>query len=99
MTTHKVRGGLFGSHRSAGLLVVATFADFISPWLLLLLTSALSIGDALESPARRAIFPELVSKEDLASALVLNGIQFILARAVGPALGGVIIAGVGTAFL
>lgn len=85
----------------AGLLVVATFAHFISPWLLLLLTFALSIGDALESPAWRAIFPELVSKEDLAPALVLNGIEFNLARAVGPALGGVVIAiaGVGTAFL
>jgi MFS family permease len=82
-------------------LVVATFGHFISPWLLLLLTFALSIGDALESPAWRAIFPELVSKEDLSPALVLNGIEFNLARAVGPALGGVImaIAGVGTAFL
>jgi MFS family permease len=85
----------------ATILVVATFTHFISPWLLLLLTFALSIGDALESPAWRAIFPELVSKEDLSSALSLNGIEFNLARAIGPALGGVIIAiaGVGTAFL
>jgi MFS family permease len=85
----------------SGLLVVATFGHFISPWLLLLLTFALSIGDALESPAWRAIFPELVARKDLSPALVLNGIEFNLARAVGPALGGVIIAiaGVGTAFL
>jgi MFS family permease len=85
----------------AGLLVVAAFTHFVSPWLLLLLTFALSIGDALESPAWRAIFPELVSKEDLSPALALNGIEFNLARAVGPALGGVIIAiaGVGTVFL
>src|ERR1700685_781655 len=48
----------------ACLLVVATFTHFITPWVLLLLTFALSIGDALESPAWRAIFPELVSKED-----------------------------------
>ena len=85
----------------AVILVVATFAHFINPWLLLLLTFALSIGDALESPAWRAIFPELVPKEDLTPALVLNGIEFNLARAVGPALGGIIIAiaGVATAFL
>src|SRR5271156_4333261 len=85
----------------AGILVVAAFTHFISPWLLLLLTFALSIGDALESPAWRAIFPELVSKEDLSPALTLNGIEFNLARAVGPALGGVIIAvsGVSAAFL
>jgi MFS family permease len=85
----------------AGILVVATFTHLISPWLLLLLTFALSIGDALESPAWRAIFPELVPKEQLSPALTLNGIEFNLARAVGPALGGVIIAvaGVSTAFL
>jgi MFS family permease len=85
----------------ACLLVVATFTHFITPWVLLLLTFALSIGDALESPAWRAIFPELVSKEDLSPALALNGIEFNLARAVGPALGGLVIAiaGVGTVFL
>ena len=85
----------------ASLLVVATFTHFIGPWVLLLLTFALSIGDALESPAWRAIFPELVSKEDLSPAFALNGIEFNLARAVGPALGGLIIAiaGVGTVFL
>jgi MFS family permease len=76
----------------ACLLVAATFAHFITPWVLLLLTFALSIGDALESPAWRAIFPELVPKQDLSPALALNGIEFNLARAVGPALGGVIIA-------
>lgn len=85
----------------AGILAVTTFTHLINPWLLLLLTFALSIGDALESPAWRAIFPELVPKEDLSPALALNGIEFNLARAVGPALGGLIIAaaGVSTAFL
>jgi MFS family permease len=85
----------------ASILTVATFTHFVGPWLLLFLTFALSIGDALESPAWRAIFPELVSKEDLSPALTLNGIEFNLARAVGPALAGVVIAiaGVGTTFL
>src|SRR6202047_4931703 len=75
----------------ACILLVATFADLITPWLLLFLTFALSIGDAVESPAWSAIFPELVPKEELLPALTLNGIEFNLARAVGPALGGVII--------
>jgi MFS family permease len=85
----------------ACILLAATFAHLITPWLLLLLTFALSIGDALESPAWRAIFPELIPKEELSPAVTLNGIEFNLARAVGPALGGVIIAiaGVSTAFL
>src|ERR1700732_4174754 len=83
------------------ILVIAPFAPLITPWLLLLLTFALSIGDAVESPTWSAIFPELVPKEELAPALTLNGIEFNLARAVGPALGGVVIAvaGVSTAFL
>src|SRR5580700_1981760 len=83
------------------ILVIATYLRLINPWFLLLLTFALSIGDAIESPAWRAIFPELVPRSELTPALALNGIEFNLARAVGPALGGVIIAlaGVGTVFL
>lgn len=84
----------------AVVLTVATFAGVMTPWLLLLLTLGLSIGDAVESPTWRAIFPELVDKEELPAALALNGIEFNLARAVGPGLGGFIVAsvGVGTAF-
>jgi MFS family permease len=81
-------------------LAVATFGGFISPWLLLALTFALSAGDAVETPAWRAVLPELVGKADLAAASALNGIEFNFARAVGPALAGVVIAavGVGAAF-
>jgi len=79
------------------LLVVLTVAGFMSPWLLLVLTFALSAGDAFETPTWRALLPELVSKDDLASASALNGIEFNLARAVGPALAGVVIAAAGVA--
>ena len=71
------------------LLAVLTIAGFMSPWLLLVLTFAISAGDAFETPTWRAILPELVSKDDLAAASALNGIEFNLARAVGPALAGV----------
>jgi MFS family permease len=82
------------------LLAVLTISGFMSPWLLLVLTFALSAGDAFETPTWRAILPELVPKEDLAPASALNGIEFNLARAVGPALAGFVItaAGVATAF-
>jgi len=79
------------------LLAVFTIGGFMSPWLLLVLTFALSAGDAFETPTWRAILPELVPKEDIAAASALNGIEFNLARAVGPALAGVIIAGAGVA--
>jgi MFS family permease len=81
-------------------LAVLTISGLTSPLLLLILTFALSAGDAFESPTWRAILPELVSNEDLTSASALNGIEFNFARAIGPALAGLIIAarGVGTAF-
>jgi MFS family permease len=83
------------------LLSVLAIAGLMSPWLLLVLTFALSAGDAFETPTWRAILPELVPKDDLAPASALNGIEFNLARAVGPALAGVVIAaaGVATAFV
>jgi MFS family permease len=83
------------------ILAVLTIRGAMSPWLLLALTFALSAGDAFETPTWRAILPELVSKDDLPSASALNGIEFNLARAVGPALAGMVIAvaGVATAFV
>jgi len=85
----------------AVILAVTTLAGAISPWLLLALTFALSAGDAMESPTWRAVLPELVGKDDLPAASALNGIEFNIARAVGPALAGLLIAaaGVGAAFL
>ena len=85
----------------ATLLAAATIFGFVSPWLLLVLTFALAAGDAIETPTWRALLPELVGKGDLAAASALNGIEFNFARAVGPALAGVLIAaaGVGAAFI
>jgi MFS family permease len=88
----------------AGVAIVlagVTIRGVLSPILLLALTFALSSGDAMESPAWGAVLPELVSKDDLPAAAALSGIEFNLARAVGPALAGVVIAvtSVGTAFL
>jgi MFS family permease len=82
---------------AAAVLAVVTFTGTMTPWLLLLLTVAISLGDAIESPTWRAIFPELVKKEDLTPALALNGIEFNLARAVGPGIAGLVIAAVGVA--
>lgn len=84
-------------------LALASFtpAGLMSPRMLLILTFALSAGDACESPTWRAVLPEFVPKKDLAAASALNGIEFNFARAVGPALAGILIAaaGVGAAFL
>src|SRR6267154_1708564 len=86
---------------AAVVLAAVTLTGVITPWLLLVLTFALSAGDAFETPTWRAILPELVTKEDLPAASALNAIEFNIARAVGPALAGILIAtaGVGTAFM
>src|ERR1700756_1704845 len=78
-------------------LAIIVITGFISPWLLLGLTFALSAGDAFETPTWRAILPDLVSKDDLAAASALNGIEFNLARALGPAAAGMVIAAAGLA--
>jgi len=85
----------------AVLLAAFTIAGLMTPWLLLAFTFAISAGDALEAPAWRAILPEVVPRSDLAAASALSGIEFNLARAVGPALAGALIAvaGVGAAFV
>ena len=82
-------------------LALTTLSGVITPWLLLALTFALSAGEAVETPAWRAMLPELVPRDDLPATSALNGIEFNIARAIGPALGGVLIAvaGVGAAFL
>jgi MFS family permease len=62
---------------------------------LLVVTFLLGAGGALTSPAWAAIIPQLVPRRDLDSATSANSVGFNLSRAVGPALGGVVIAAVG----
>src|SRR5439155_27173544 len=54
-------------------------------------------GAALTGPAWQAIIPELVERQELQSAVALNSAGFNLARAVGPALGGLVVAAAGAA--
>src|SRR5271163_2498069 len=77
---------------AVALLSVLTFFNIISPWVLLTLTFLLNVGTAMNSPAWQAIMPELVPREQLPEAVSLNSAGFNLARALGPALGGLAIA-------
>ena len=72
----------------------------MTPWLLLALTFALDSGSALRYPAYQTTIGEILPREMIPSALVLSSIGWNIARATGPALGGVIIAlwGVPAAF-
>ncbi|MGB9074867.1 MAG: MFS transporter [Terriglobales bacterium] len=76
-------------------LGILTLAGYVVPWVLLLFTFLLGLGAVMNDPAWQAITPELVPSEQHASAVALNSAGFNVARAVGPALGGVIVAAVG----
>jgi predicted MFS family arabinose efflux permease len=73
----------------------------VTPWVLLAFTFLLGLGAVMNDPAWQAITPELVPAEQHAPAVALNSAGFNVARAVGPALGGMVIAaaGSGIAFL
>ncbi len=58
---------------------------------LIALTFAIGIGSPMYQPAWGATVPEVVPSQDLVQAIALNGIGFDLARALGPALGGVLV--------
>ena len=80
---------------AAGVLSGLTFADRATPAALLLLTFALGLGGSINSPAWQAIVAEVVPPRQLANAVALNGAGFNLARAIGPALGGLVVAAAG----
>jgi len=86
---------------AAGALGTLTLLHEVGPWTLLLFTFLLGLGAVMNDPAWQAITPEIVSPEQHASAVALNSVGFNVARAVGPALGGMVVAaaGSGIAFL
>jgi MFS family permease len=85
----------------ATLLGVLTVLNLTTEWVLLALTFLLGLGAAFNAPAWQAIVPELVGKRQIAAAVTLNSAGFNLARAIGPALGGLVVAvaGAGAVFL
>lgn len=76
-------------------LTVLTVVGQMRPALLLTLTFALGAGAALTAPTYQSLIPELVPREQIPSASALGAISVNLARAVGPALAGVLVASVG----
>ncbi len=82
---------------SVAVLAILTFLGHISPWALLAFTCLLNIGSAMNNPAWQAIVPELVPRELIPDTVSLNAASNNLARAVGPALGGLMVAAFSTA--
>ena len=77
-------------------LGVLTLIHAVSPLVLLLFTFLLGLGAVMNDPAWQAITPDVVSPARHASAVALNSAGFNVARAVGPALGGIVVAAAGS---
>ncbi|WP_181708088.1 MFS transporter [Chthonobacter rhizosphaerae] len=79
----------------SALLYAVTAYGLISPWLLLTLTFLLGCGAALYGPAWQSSVGDLVPRSDLPQAVALNSLGFNIARTVGPAIGGFVVAAAG----
>ena len=84
---------------AAGALAVLDASDAVSPSSLLVLTFASGVGVALNNPAWQAIQPELVPRDEFPQAVTLGGASLNLGRAIGPALGGFLVALAGPWFV
>jgi MFS family permease len=83
----------------AGGLAVVTFADVVTPTWLLVFSVLLSIAGTINMPNWVALTPELVPRDQLAGASGLNAISMNIAQAIGPAIGGIVIAAAGAAWV
>ncbi|MDB6176714.1 MFS transporter [Paracoccus sp. Z330] len=81
---------------SAG-LAVAAWQGWLTPWSLLVFTFLIGSGQALYNPPWQASMGDLVPRADLPAAVTLNSVGFNLMRSIGPAAGGLIVAGFGAA--
>src|SRR5436190_16471596 len=86
---------------ASAMLGVLTLLGYVTPSILLIYTFLLGLGSVMNDPAWQAITPEIVSAENHAPAVALNSVGFNVARALGPAVGGLVIAATssGVAFL
>ncbi len=81
----------------SAILAICAWQNLLSPWLLLGFTFLIGIGTAFNGPAWQASVGEMVPRAALPAAVALNSMGFNLARSLGPAIGGVIVAAAGAA--
>jgi len=78
-------------------LTFMAFEGWLTPWSLLGFTFLIGCGTALHNPSWQATMGDIVSREELPTAVSLNSMGFNLMRSVGPAAGGAIVAIAGAA--
>jgi MFS family permease len=81
---------------SAFILTLLLLFHVVRIWQILCLSFVCGTAQSFGGPAYSALIPTLVKKEDMPNAIALNSIQFNLARVLGPAIGGVVLARLGS---
>ena len=82
------QGGFALSSLVLGSLVLS---GSVMPWHIYIFSAVNGALGSFDAPARRALFPGLVPRAEMQSAVVLNGAVFRLGRLVGPAVAGVVL--------
>ena len=82
----------------AFILAALTFSGLVQVWEIVALAAVTGVINAFDGPARQAFVVEMVGREDLPNAIAVNSLMFNGARIIGPALGGILLATVGTAW-
>jgi MFS family permease len=78
-------------------LMVCAWTGLITPWLLLLFSFLIGSGGAFNAPAWQASVGDMVPRAEVPGAVALNSMGFNIARSLGPAIGGAIVAAAGAA--
>jgi MFS family permease len=93
---------LVGTQAAAGVLALVlgavTALGVVQLWMIYVLALGLGAVNAVDNPARRAFVVEMVGTEHVSNAVSLSSAMFMAARVVGPAIAGLVIAGVGVSW-
>lgn len=81
----------------SGVLTICAWYEVLTPWLLIGFTFLIGCGTALNNPAWQASVGDMVPRNLLPGAVALNSMGFNIARSVGPAIGGAVVAAAGAA--
>ncbi len=87
-----------GAMLLAFILAGLCFTNVVQEWHIILLAAGLGIVNSFDAPARQAFVVEMVGRDDLPNAIALNSMMFNSARIIGPAMGGLLLAIIGTAW-
>jgi MFS family permease len=93
---------LVATQAAAGALALAlgavTALGVVQLWMIYALALGLGSVNALDNPARRAFVVEMVGTEHVSNAVSLSSAMFMAARVIGPAIAGLVIAGLGVSW-